>query len=239
MVGLNSAPRKLKDDAEAFSVSPDGDWISFVPHPGSPGLVEYDARATRVGERDIWLMGPHGEAPRKLLETSQGHFLEGIDWAGDGRHFIYSDRDKDSITVFGGELSSSSHIPLSSWTIYKGLRQVIWLRDGRVLYLSEEPGYSESTCTLWQQRVNPRTGRALERPAQITNWDGFCFYSLSASADSKRLAFVRQLNQGSIAIGNLTAIGRKDFAPVPFSVIEGWTNFLNWTADSSRFIRIR
>jgi eukaryotic-like serine/threonine-protein kinase len=231
VAGLSSAPRKLKEAAEAFSVSPDGAWISFVPLPGSPGSVEWNARATSLGERNIWLMGSHGEAPRKLLETSEGRFLAGVNWARDGRHFLYVDGDKDSLTVFSGELNSSSRIPLSSWTS-AGLQQLIWLRDGRVLYLNREPGYSDSTCTLWQQRVDPRTGRPVERPARITNWDGFCFYSLSASADSKRLAFGRPLNQMSIAIGDLTATGGKHFAAVPFSVSEGWNNFLDWTADS-------
>jgi serine/threonine protein kinase/DNA-binding winged helix-turn-helix (wHTH) protein len=231
VAGLSSAPRKIREDAEASSISPDGAWLSFVPLPGSPGSVESNARAPSLGERDIWLMGPHGEAPRKLLETSEGRFLAGVNWARDGRHFLYVDGDKDSVTVFSGELNSSSRIPLSSWT-NAGLQQLIWLRDGRVLYLNREPGYSDSTCTLWQQRVDPRSGRPLERPAPITNWDGFCFYSLSASADSKRLAFGRQLNQMSIAIGDLTATGRKDFSPVPFSVTEGWNNFLDWTADS-------
>jgi Tol biopolymer transport system component len=51
-------------------------------------------------------------------------------------------------------------------------------------------------------------------------------------ADAKRLAFVRQLHQTSIAIGDLTAIGRKDFSTVPFIQSEGWNNFLDWTADS-------
>jgi hypothetical protein len=93
-------------------------------------------------------------------------------------------------------------------------------------------GYSDANCELWQQRVSPRTGRALERPARISNWDGFCFYSLSASADSKRLAFIRELDETNIAIGDGTTIGRKDLATVPFTLNEGWNNFLDWTADS-------
>jgi Tol biopolymer transport system component len=133
--------------------------------------------------------------------------------------------------VFSKELAGSSQIPLASWH-GDPLMQLTWLRDGRILYLVKKRGYSDANCDLWQQRVDPRTGRAQERPARITNWDGFCIYSLSASADSKRLAFIRELNEMNIGIGDLTATGRKHFSTVPFTLSEGWNNFLDWTADS-------
>jgi hypothetical protein len=100
------------------------------------------------------------------------------------------------------------------------------------LYVNKESLDSDKACQLWQQRVDPRTGRALERPVRITNWDGFCPYSLSASADSKRVAFIRAQNETTIAIADLTAIGGKAAAPVPLTLSEGWNNFLDWTSDS-------
>ena len=147
MIGLTSVPRKIREDAEAFSVSPDGSWIAFGARPSKSGQTLYGAGLSGMGDREIWLMSPRGEAPRKLLETSENRFLAGLDWArGEGR-FLYMDGDTDSITVFSGELNSSSRIPLSSWT-NDGLRQVIWLRDGRVLYLNAGPGYSDSTRSV-------------------------------------------------------------------------------------------
>jgi Tol biopolymer transport system component len=231
VMGLGSSARKIREDAEALSVSPDGAWIAFSARPGSGGQISYGSELRGMGHREIWLIGPHGEALRKLIETPEERFVGGFDWARDGQHFIYMDGDKDTFTVFSGNLNSSARTALSSWT-NKGLLQVAWLRDGRVLYVNEESLDSDETCALWQQRVDPRTGRALGRPARITNWDGFCPYSLSASADSKRVAFMRAQNETSIAIAELTEIGRKAFTPVPFTLSEGWNNFLDWTADS-------
>ena len=231
VMSLTSPPRKIREDAEALSVSPDGAWIAFAARPGSGGQISYGSELRGLGHREIWLIGPHGEALRKLVETPEERFVGGFDWARDEQHFLYTDGDKDSFTAFSGDLNSSARTPLSSWTNY-GLQQVIWLRDGRVLYVNQESLDSDETCALWQQRVDPRTGRALERPARITNWDGFCPYSLSASADSKRVAFIRAQNETTILIADLTAIGGKASAPVPFTRSEGWNNFLDWTADS-------
>ena len=231
VMGLTSPPRKIRENAEALSVSPDGAWIAFSTRPGTGGQISYGSELSGMGHREIWLVSPHGEALRKLIETPEERFVGGFDWARDGQHFIYTDGDKDSFTVLSGDLNSSARIPLSSWTNY-GLQQVSWLRDGRVLYVNKESLDSDRTCALWQQRVEPRTGRALERPARITNWGGFCPYSVSVSADSRRVAFIRAQNETTIAIADLTANGSNASAPVPFTRSEGWNNFLDWTADS-------
>jgi serine/threonine protein kinase/DNA-binding winged helix-turn-helix (wHTH) protein len=234
VLSLTSAPRKIREEAAALSVSPDGARIAFSTRPGTSGQISYGSEISGMGHRDVWLIGPHGEALRKLVETPEERFVGGFAWARDGRHFIYMDGNKDSFTVVSGDLNSSARIPLSSWTNY--LLQVAWLRDGQVLYVNQESLDSDKTCSLWQQRVDPRTGRALERPARITNWDGFCPYSLSASADSRRVAFIRAQNETTIEIGDLTAIGRKTFATVPFTLSEGWNNFLDWSADSKSIL---
>ena len=49
------APRKLRDNAIAWSVSPDGSLISFGTNKG------------RLGEREIWLMGPERRAGAQTL----------------------------------------------------------------------------------------------------------------------------------------------------------------------------
>ena len=51
---LGGAPRKLRDNAFAWSVSPDGSSISFGTNKG------------KLGDRELWLMGPNGEQARKL-----------------------------------------------------------------------------------------------------------------------------------------------------------------------------
>jgi eukaryotic-like serine/threonine-protein kinase len=52
IVSLGGVPRKLRDDAEAFSVSPDGAQIAFGEKGGHLG--DFD------GDREVWLMDPSG-----------------------------------------------------------------------------------------------------------------------------------------------------------------------------------
>ncbi|MGB9242356.1 MAG: hypothetical protein WCC03_03310, partial [Candidatus Acidiferrales bacterium] len=47
-------PRKLRDNAVAWAVSPDGNAIA------------YGVNNSRFGEREIWIMQPDGEQARKL-----------------------------------------------------------------------------------------------------------------------------------------------------------------------------
>src|SRR4029077_20853484 len=54
---LGGAARKLRDKAVAYSVSPDGSLISF------------GTNKSKIGEREIWLMGSSGEEAKKLYET--------------------------------------------------------------------------------------------------------------------------------------------------------------------------
>src|SRR5262249_6773901 len=56
---LGGAPRKLRDNSVAYSVSPDGSLISFGTKKG------------KFGEREIWMMGPNGEQAHKFDEAKE------------------------------------------------------------------------------------------------------------------------------------------------------------------------
>jgi serine/threonine protein kinase/Tol biopolymer transport system component len=222
-VSLDGPPRKIRENAEVFSVSPDGSRIAFGTRTG------------KLGDREIWLMGSDGGQPQKLFETSEEHMITGLQWSQDGRHVFYLDADKDVTKVISRELSGLSATPVSSWPEGPGkmlMLVFLFLRDGRMLYVAREPGHSDNKCNLWQQRVDPGNGHALASPAQITNWDGFCLDSLSASADSKRLAFTHWTSQTNILIGDRATASSKDFAPAALTMNEGWNIFLDWTGDS-------
>src|SRR5260370_32015159 len=51
---FGGAPRKIRDDARAWSVSPNGSKVVFTTNTGS------------LGDREVWLMGPNGEQPQSL-----------------------------------------------------------------------------------------------------------------------------------------------------------------------------
>src|SRR6202022_3499919 len=58
---LGRAPRKIRDDATAWSVSPDGSQIAFTAVP------------SLFGPREVWLMTSEGEQERKLFAAPEGN----------------------------------------------------------------------------------------------------------------------------------------------------------------------
>src|SRR6185295_15022444 len=71
---LGRAPRKIRDDATAWSVSPEGSQIAFTAVPGL------------VGSREIWLMTKEGEQARKLYAaTDENSGFARVAWSPDGK----------------------------------------------------------------------------------------------------------------------------------------------------------
>jgi Tol biopolymer transport system component len=187
---LGGTPRKIRVSALAWSVSPDGSLIAYT-NGGGEGYWESaffssDMSSTFYNS-DIWVMGPSGEEPRKIVTASEGEFLFNVIWSPDSKRLAYKrlvsvadgvrceiesrdlKRDKPALVLsdpklaprFGGDL----------W----------WSADERLVCSSGDTvgGTSVTDTNLWEVRVDPRTGRPVGKPRQITNWSGFSLVGLS------------------------------------------------------------
>lgn len=76
---LGGPPRKLRDNAGAWAVSPNGAWIAFSTNPGR---IESD-------DREIWLMDAEGGNAHKILEADQNSGFATVDWSPDGQRLAY------------------------------------------------------------------------------------------------------------------------------------------------------
>src|SRR5205823_4151264 len=63
---LGGAPHEIREGALAWGVSPDGSLIAFTSNSMNS---------------DIWLMGPNGEEPRKIITADAGESLSGVVWS--------------------------------------------------------------------------------------------------------------------------------------------------------------
>ena len=108
--------------------------------------------------RELWLMDPDGGNPRKLLTLGELGDLENIHWSPDGRELLYLKSDENrarrSIKIRNVK-SGDSHVVLSN----PRLRELDWLRDGRVVYALAE-GADEGTCNYWIARVEQAQSHA-------------------------------------------------------------------------------
>jgi serine/threonine protein kinase len=228
---LGGSPSKLRDNAYAYSVSPDGSLISFGTNKG------------RIGDREIWLMGPTGEQARKIYETDgEDSAIGGLIWSPDGQRAIY-DRTEglilgptESDTLLSVDLKGGPPTVVLSPSETKNMRDFAWLPDGRLIYSVDEPLPVGSTCNYKALRLDPGTGRPLEKPKQLTNWTRFCAGFASATADGKRLAFLEWSLHGTSYVADLEAGGTRLIHSRHFTLDEGNDFIASWTADSKTVI---
>jgi serine/threonine protein kinase len=97
-----TAPLKLRDDAEASAISPDGSQIAFGSNPSESG-----------GDREVWQMGPNGEYVRKLLDADGESAILGPQWLGNGRRMIYLKTGTTSSQSNSSRITSENR--LNTW----------------------------------------------------------------------------------------------------------------------------
>jgi serine/threonine protein kinase len=155
---LGGPPRKLRDEATAYSVSPDGSSISFGTNKG------------RFGDREIWLMGPDGENARKLYETGENEAISGLRWFPHGQRVWYGTFDQSGNNVVTRDLSGGPVTSIFSPSEVKKTWEYTLLPDGRLLYIKGESGAGGGTCNYWVLPLDQRTGTPTDQPKRLTNW---------------------------------------------------------------------
>jgi eukaryotic-like serine/threonine-protein kinase len=218
---LGGPPHKLRDNAVAWSVSPDGSLISFGTNKG------------KLGEREIWLMGSGGEQARKLFDTDEESSIGGLNWSPDGKRVLYVKTDQSGDTLLNRSLTNGPPTTLFGPGEMKKVDDVIWLADGRLLYSREEPeSFFGSACNFWEMRLDVRTGEAVEKPKRLTNWSGFCMNGLSETSDGKQLAFRKWSGKQTSFLADLAQGGTHILRPRHFPLSESSEGAVGWTPDS-------
>jgi eukaryotic-like serine/threonine-protein kinase len=220
---LGGVPRKVRDNAQPWSVSPDGAWIAF----GSGG--------DKTGPGEMWLVKSTGEEARKLFDTRAGTSVVAANWSADGRHLLYlrtpdtPGGDQDSLETAdlkGGAPTMVLRSPR--------LRDFRWLRDGRLLYALAEPGPRDTdrdSCNYWQLTLDPATGKALDSPRRLTNWAGFCIDNTTVTADGKRVVFREVARHGTTYVATIEDDGTRISPPDQLISREGWDAPQEWSRD--------
>jgi Tol biopolymer transport system component len=156
---LGGAPRKLRDDASAWSISPDGSLVAFTTRTG------------RAGNREIWLMRSDGEQARKLYETDENSSFERVEWSPDGRRLAYIKQypisDKSESVLESRDLNGGPPTTISSpapWDFW-------WLTDGRMAFSLVESHPGAFRCNFWELRIDTLTGKPSGKPRRLTGLD--------------------------------------------------------------------
>jgi DNA-binding winged helix-turn-helix (wHTH) protein/Tol biopolymer transport system component len=198
---LGESPQKLIDQAFQGTVSPDGSRIAFIRTP-------YDAE-------EVWVVGTDGSTPRRVVEhtltpLSGGtgtptvkrqyarSFLSSPAWSPDGSRIAYvrlfrtSAPEPAPAAYYALEtVAADGGTPKVLRSSAQFLPSICWTADGRLIYPYREDGSgSGSDFGIWSLRVNQKSGESMGEPRPISKGYGQVDW-LSASADGKRLTFLR------------------------------------------------
>jgi serine/threonine protein kinase len=221
---LGGPPHKLRDEATAYSVSPDGSAISFGTNKG------------RRGDREIWLMGPDGEDARKLYEADENGAICCLHWFPHGQRVWYGTVDKVPGGIVTRDLSGGPVTPLFPPSETKTSWTYVVLPDSRLLFPIGEAGAVGSTCNYWVMPLDERTGAPTAKPKRLTNWGGFCPLGTSFTQDGKKLTFLKWIGHSSNHVADLDADGNRIANPRQFASSEGLDIPLDWTPDSKQVV---
>ena len=214
---LGEAPTKLRDHAVGCAVSPDGSTVSFGTNHG------------KYGERQIWLMGPNAEQPRKYYEGKEGTGTDCWGWSPDGKHYLFVSRDESGSRGLSQPVEGGPPITILGDAELSKMNDIVLLHDGRVVFDLPEPT-NGNVCNYWTMRLDLATGRRLEEPRRLTNWPNFCVFSGSVTNNDKRFAFLASSGFYTSYIADLETGGKRLSNTRRFTLEEG-DSVRGWTAD--------
>src|SRR5215469_845765 len=131
---LGGPPRKLREVAGAESISPDGSLIGFSTEAW-----------------DFWVMGPNGEGARKVFGTGPPCCTGYYRWSPSSQRIAYIRNPEGSIE--SRDLKGGPPTIVLAPTGSR-LKDIVWLRDGRIIYSLKELPTIGDTCNLWEVRVD-------------------------------------------------------------------------------------
>jgi serine/threonine protein kinase/DNA-binding winged helix-turn-helix (wHTH) protein len=183
---LATAPLKLRDHAVAWAISPDGSDVSF------------GTNKAKLGEREAWLMGPSGERARKAFEADDSRTIDHLRWSPDGTRYLYALLDQAGAVLVSRDVSGGTPVTLLQPAEMERISDMVWLRDGKVIYDWSETYTQGAVCNYWKLRLDLKTGKRIEGPTRVTNWPDvcmnwpdICITSGSLTKDETKMTFAR------------------------------------------------
>ncbi len=212
--------RKLMDRTYRAAISPDGSQIAVLPY----------VRADK-----IFLIGPDGENPTKLIEIENEHIWE-IGWSPDGKFLLigtglFENQTLRAVDVTAGDVQvvMRDNRTIQNW---RGYLPFQWAPDGRLLYARRDPRPSSENSNLWQVELDTETAQVIGEPRQITTLTGYNFRDVSITTDGSKVAFLLEENQSDVYVGEIHNGGRRldNVRRLTLDDRNDWPG--GWSADS-------
>jgi Tol biopolymer transport system component len=220
--GATEKIAEVEDAVGAWKISPAGSHIV------------YGKRGSALGAHEIWLMGPRGEAPHRILTAGNESPFGAIVWSPSGKRIAYSRALLDgNLLVQSCDLDGANRT-----TILRdnALSALAWVAPGRLIYSRSTQRGGARTGDLWELGIDEENGVPYGKSRRLTDWSGYSVHHLSATADGKRLAFLRSAHHASALVGDLSGNGAHLSDPRRLTIDDNINIALAWTPDSREVI---
>ncbi|HEV2314119.1 MAG TPA: protein kinase [Candidatus Acidoferrales bacterium] len=208
----------------------------------SNAVVSADSSVAFISDKghQIWVSGPNGENPRKLLDSSSTDSFCAVAWSPLSTRLAYSSTKAER--ELGGSISTVSldgkppkTAFSSEWLRCQRNMPLLWLSDGRLIFAQDEPPPVVSV-NLWSLGLDPKTGQPSRKPEKLTNWFGFVPWYLSASRDASRLAMTRARDWYDVYLAELPSGAAQISPPKRLSTGENFDYPSGWSRDSKTLL---
>ena len=179
-------------------------------------------------------MDANGEHTRKFYEAAEGKVVDCVAWSPDGKYYGWIMNDEAGDSMLSQKVAGGPVVTLFSADQLKGVNDIIWLHDGRVLYDRAEA--DTGVCNYWISRIDSDTGKRLQQPTRLTNWPSFCVASGSVTNDDKKITFAAWTGFMTADLADIDAGGVLLTNVRSFAQEESDNFVLDWTPDGKSVI---
>jgi len=223
---LGDAPRRLRDNAYAWDVSPDGSTIAFGTNFGGNKWDPGD---------ETWLMSSDGSQAHRIFP--RGHICC-VHFLPDGKRISYESNDSLIASDLSGR-SLTTLLPPAERGKLGG--DLTWLPDGKLIYFDpckhSDLMRSDTSCNYWIMQIDTQHGGIIDTPRRLTNWVGIAAGSPSITVDGKHVAFKQSSTRGLGYLAELDSSGTHVTRSRRFPPEESGENYISgWTADGKNVI---
>jgi serine/threonine protein kinase len=219
------APRKLRDGALGFAVTPDGAAIAFGTGAG------------RLGERQLWLMASDGTWAHKIFEVDPAKAICCVHFFSDGTRIAYVVASDSGDTLVARDLEGGLVTPLMHPQM-KNIGDFAWFSDARLVYADICDRF-DAPCNLWIERFDIHSGKLLDRPRRLTTGTGASLTLPSVTADGRLVAFQQSTANSTAYVGDIEPGATKVRDMRHFTLDEGDDAISDWTPNSQTAIIVR
>ena len=223
---LGGSARKVIDQGEYPSVSPDSKQIAFI--------------AGKPLHQRIWVASSDGEQAH-VLAGADGDLFGRVGWSPDSKRiayttakFTYKYGAKGSIAVLDVPRNSAQLSPPTVTLSAFGLAAPLtWAPDGRLIYAMAESRPREADSNLWWIRLDQQS-RPKTSPVRLTNDQGSVL-AISATSDAKRIAYIKGVPEPDVYVARIESSGLLE-DPRRITLDDHLDIPYDWTPDNKEVI---